>query len=35
MDQNYKLMGFEKKPTEAEVRKALIEYMATLPAWKK
>ena len=34
-DENFKMMGFEKKPTETELRKAIIAHMATLPAWKK
>jgi murein tripeptide amidase MpaA len=34
MGENYKMMNFAKKPTEAEMRKGLIAYMATLPAWK-
>jgi len=32
--ENFTLMGFEKQPTEAEMRKALVAHMATLPAWK-
>ena len=32
--ENFKHMGFKKRPTEAEARKTIIEYMATLPAWK-
>lgn len=31
--ENYKMIGFTKKPTKAETRKALINYMNTLPAW--
>ena len=32
--ENYQMMGFKKKPTEAEARAALIAHMKTLPAWK-
>ena len=34
-EDNFKHMGFETKPTEDEIRKALVAHMATLPAWKK
>ena len=32
--ENFTMMGFKKRPTEAEARKALMAHMATLPAWK-
>jgi hypothetical protein len=32
--ENFTMMGFKTKPTEAEARKAIIAHMATLPAWK-
>jgi hypothetical protein len=31
---NYKMMGFSKRPTADEARKHIVEYMKTLPAWK-
>jgi len=34
-EDNFKHMGFEAKPTEDEMRQAITEHMATLPAWKK
>lgn len=33
--ENSTIMGFEKQPTEAEMRQALVAHMATLPAWRK
>ena len=33
-NENYKMMGFKKRPTESEARKAIIAHMSTLPAWK-
>jgi len=33
--ENFTMMGFETKPTEDEMRKVLVDHMATLPAWKK
>ena len=33
--ENFTYMGFKTKPTESEMRQALVNHMATLPAWKK
>ena len=32
--ENFQMIGFTKKPTEAEARKVLAAHMATMPAWK-
>jgi len=32
--ENYKMMGYDTKPTEAEARTKIVAYMKTFPAWK-
>ena len=33
--ENFTMMGFEAKPTEDEMRQAMVAHMATLPAWRE